>query len=311
MSSHAGPVVGLMLPVVAATDDGRLDAGRLLEAARLAERAGFDGVYVGDHLLHPRPILEAVASLAAVAAVTERVNLGTCVMLAALRDPLWLAKQLGTISAFAPGRLRLGVGAGGEYPAEFAAAGIPLPERGRRLAEVVQQLRALFAGEAVWPEAGGPGVRIAPLPDGPVPVLFAGWKEAALARAAALGDGWIGYLLSPESFARRRAFVLERRAAPFTTGMLLPVHLDAKADGARERAAQAWGRITDNGAAFPERLFVAGPPEALVEQLRAYWDLGCEEMVLSLVDQGSGYLDQLDVLAEAVLPRLKAFGLKR
>ena len=73
-ADRAGPVVGLMLPTAANTADGRVDPGRVLEAARRAEAAGFDGVYVGDHLVHPRPLLESVVTLSAVAASTRGVS---------------------------------------------------------------------------------------------------------------------------------------------------------------------------------------------------------------------------------------------
>jgi len=302
--------LGLMLPTIANTDSGLVDPPRLLKAARVAEAAGFDGVYVGDHLLHPNPILESLTSLASVAVVTERVSIGTCVLLAALRDPMWLAKQLGTIDAFAPGRLRVGIGLGGEYPAEFEQVGVPLGERGDRTEEIVSCLRQ-------WLSTGQPNfgsddltMRLAPAPEAPPPILLAGWKEAALRRAARIGDGWVGYLLSPESFARRRTFLLDCGAGderPFVTGMLLPVLIDADSVKAKARAGAVWNRITGNNAVFPERLFVAGPPAQIVDQLSAYWELGCTEMVLSLVDQGHDFERQLDVLAGEVLPALRSF----
>jgi alkanesulfonate monooxygenase SsuD/methylene tetrahydromethanopterin reductase-like flavin-dependent oxidoreductase (luciferase family) len=316
-----GPVVGLMLPASARTDDGRVDAGRVIEAARRAESFGIDGVYVGDHLLHPRPLLESVVTLAAVAASTQRVALGPCVMLVALRHPLVLAKQLATLACFAPGRLRVGVGVGGEYPAEFDAVGVPLSGRGRRMEEALGQVRALLAGRPVpsGPDGGDHRWVIAPAAGEAVPFLLAGHKEASLRRAARCGDGWIGYLLSPDGFARRRSALLAHRvesgapAEAFTTGMLLPVlpvH-PARPDGgvgARARATALWGTITANDdAAFPERLFVAGPPDEIVDQLRAYWDAGCTEMVLAIADQGAGYLDALDTLAGEVLPRVRSF----
>lgn len=311
MNSAGRPVVGLMLPAVANTDNGRMDAGRLLEAARLAEAAGFDGVYVGDHLLHPRPILEAFVTLGAVASATRRVSIGTCVLLIALRHPLWAAKQIGTLASFAPGRVRIGVGLGGEYPPEFEAAGVPLAERGRRVEEVLQTVRGLFSGTTPISSANGIKAGIAPLPTSPIPFLFAGWKEAALQRAARIGDGWIGYLLSVESFAKRRVMLLNWREASgkglFVTGMLLPVHPDPNAAGAQARAAAAWAKVTDNGVAFPERLFAAGPPDMIVEHLRRYWEAGCTEFVLSLADQGGSYMQQLKILAEDILPRVHAF----
>ena len=305
---RAGPVVGLMLATAASPDTGTTAPARVVEAARLAEAAGFDGVYVGDHLLHPHPLLESVVTLAAVAASTERVSFGPCVMLLALRHPVVLAKQLGTLSAFAPGRLRVGVGVGGEYPAEFEAAGVPLPERGRRMESALRQVRSFLADGA---GAGRSGVTIAPgAPD--VPFLLAGWKEVSLRRAAACGDGWIGYLLGLDSFARRRAFVcrcreeLGRAAQSFSTGMLLPVHVDGSGR-ARATAAQAWARLTSAPAALPERLFVAGPPDDVVEQLHRYWTAGCGEFVLGPADQGNGYLDQVDRLARDVLPAVREF----
>jgi len=295
-----------MLATAASPDTGQTEPARVVETARRAEAAGFDGVYVGDHLLHPHPLLESVVTLAAVAASTGRISLGPCVMLLALRHPVVLAKQLGTLSAFAPGRLRVGVGVGGEYPAEFEIAGVPLPERGRRMESALRQVRSLLTDGT-----GYPGVTIGPgAPE--VPFLLAGWKEVSLRRAAAHGDGWIGYLLGPDSFARRRAFLhrcreeLGRAAEPFVTGMLLPVHID-RSGRARAVAAEAWAGLTSARAPLAERLFVAGRPDEIVEHLHRYWEAGCTEFVLGPAEQGEGYLDQVEQLGREVLPDLKAF----
>ena len=311
MTTQSGPTIGLMLPAIANTDTNLVDPPRVLAAARRAEEAGFDGVYVGDHLLHPRGLLEAVVTLSAVSATPSRVSIGTCVMLVALRDPLWLAKQLGSLAAFAPGRLRIGIGLGGEYPAEFAAAGVPLAERGRRAEEVLAEIRDLLAGRTrPAPAEDGMNVGIDPVPGTEVPILLAGWKDVALRRAARLGDGWIGYLLSPDSFTRRRDLLLQYRAEhggkPFITGMLLPVHPDEASD-AHARAGAAWKRLTGANATFPERLFVAGHPDSIVEQVHGYWQRGCTEMVLSLVDMGEPFSRQLDILCDVVLPRVRSF----
>jgi alkanesulfonate monooxygenase SsuD/methylene tetrahydromethanopterin reductase-like flavin-dependent oxidoreductase (luciferase family) len=312
----SGPVVGLMLPTAGDVDTGRVDVSHVLDGARLAEDAGFDGVYVGDHLVHPRPFLDSVVALTAVTGVTTRVSIGTCVMLVALRPSALLARQLTTLAELAPGRLRIGVGVGGEYPAEFAVAGVPLAERGRRTEATVREVKALLSGASTTlAAADGDTVKITmtPSPAERVPFLFAGWKDVALRRAAELGDGWIGHLLAPDSFARRRARLLElrdelgRADEPFTTGMLLPVAFDQVADGAAARAARAWTRVTATADPLPDRLFVAGPPEAIVEQLHTYWEHGCTEMVLAPVDQGDGYLSQVEGLAK-VLPHLRELG---
>jgi alkanesulfonate monooxygenase SsuD/methylene tetrahydromethanopterin reductase-like flavin-dependent oxidoreductase (luciferase family) len=228
-------------------------------------------------------------------------------MLIALRQPLVLAKQLGSLATFAPGRLRVGVGVGGEYPAEFEAAGVELSERGRRMEEALLQLRSLLAADVE-----GSVVTIEPRANR-LPFLLAGWKERSLRRAATYGDGWIGYLLTPDSFARRRTFLLDYRAqlngvhGSFTTGILLPAHVGPAAGPARSHAAGCWAQLTGTASSFPEDLFLGGRPEEIVQQLRAYWEKGCTEMILAPADQGGDYLDQLAILAEQVLPGVREF----
>ena len=180
-----GPAVGLMLATVADTETGLIAPDRVVSAARRAEAAGFDGVYLGDHLLHPHPMLESIVTLSVVVTATERISLGPCVLLFGLRQPVVLAKQLGTLAAFAPGRLRVGVGVGGEYPAEFEAAGVPLSERGKRMEAVLREVRSLLSGGLE-----GGDVTLAPGAPG-VPFLLAGWKEvccAARRRTATAGS---------------------------------------------------------------------------------------------------------------------------
>ncbi|MDG2112773.1 MAG: LLM class flavin-dependent oxidoreductase, partial [Actinomycetota bacterium] len=137
---------GLMLPNF---NPFGLETMPLLSSARQAEDAGFDAVWVGDHLAFHPPILEATMALSAAAAVTERVKLGFAVLLAPMRQPVWLAKSLQTLHHLAPGRLVAGFGVGGEHPPEWRAAGAQLADRGRRLDEFLDVLPCLLAGEAV------------------------------------------------------------------------------------------------------------------------------------------------------------------
>src|SRR6185369_12346784 len=121
--SRPGPRIGVMLPNSGAVGGG---AYAVVEAARQAERLGFDSVWSVDHLAFHSGVLEPVVTLAAAAAVTERVELGFGVLLAALRHPALLAKQLGSLHTLSGDRLHLGIGVGGENPAEWAAAGVPV-----------------------------------------------------------------------------------------------------------------------------------------------------------------------------------------
>lgn len=117
-----------------------------LDVVRAVEDAEFDAGWVGDHLSFHPPIIEAIVALAAAAAVTTRIKLGSAVLLAAMRQPVWLAKSLASIDQLAPGRLLVGVGAGGEHPPEWRAADAELAHRGRRLDEFLTVLPDLLLG---------------------------------------------------------------------------------------------------------------------------------------------------------------------
>ncbi|MGH9115531.1 MAG: LLM class flavin-dependent oxidoreductase, partial [Acidimicrobiales bacterium] len=167
----------------------------VVESARRAESCGFDAVWVGDHLVSPAPVLDSLCVLSAVASVTSRVEVGVSVLQLGLRHLVWTAKQLATIDAIAPGRLRLGVGVGGEFPDEFVAAGVARETRGRRLDEMLEVLPALLRGEAVdrrgeHVSVSLPGLKpaVSTMP----PVSVGGRSDAALVRAARYGDQWVG-----------------------------------------------------------------------------------------------------------------------
>ncbi|MEO6858313.1 MAG: LLM class flavin-dependent oxidoreductase [Solirubrobacteraceae bacterium] len=114
---------GVLLPTF---DPFRTGEIPLLEGARRAEALGFDSAWVGDHLACPAPNLDGPTSLAVAAAVTTEIELGFSILLLGMRKLAWTAKQLITLQALSAGRLSIGVGVGGEFPQEFAAAGVPV-----------------------------------------------------------------------------------------------------------------------------------------------------------------------------------------
>ncbi len=185
--------LGINLP----TFDPLLVGGppRFVKAAELAEEAGFDAVWVGDHLHMPAPVYDSTVALSAVAATTKRVKLGFGVMLLGLRQPAWVAKQLTTIDALAPGRLLLGVGVGGDFPEEFEALGLSVKRRGRLLDEALAQLPDWLQGHST--PALAP--KISALP----PIWVGGRSDAALQRAARVADGWLSTWMSPERMRSR------------------------------------------------------------------------------------------------------------
>jgi probable F420-dependent oxidoreductase len=187
----------------------------LASAARRLEGAGFDSLWASDHLAmpvttrtpypfgdgggFPWPLdlgwSDAIVSLGIAAAVTQKIELGTAVLVAPLRDPLLTAIQLATASVEASGRCVLGVGAGW-LAEEFDAVGVPFSERGKRLDAWIEVVRAVWGGTLPIREEGGfyPNATemiCRPVPVAPVPILIGGMSAAALRRAGRLGDGWV------------------------------------------------------------------------------------------------------------------------
>ena len=117
--------------------------------ARTVERSGFDLLFAGDHIFGHAANPDALAILAHYAATTERVTLGTAVLVAALREPLVSAKQLATIDYLSEGRLVVGVGLGGEVTQEWEAQGIDPRTRAARTDEYVELMRQFWSGRPI------------------------------------------------------------------------------------------------------------------------------------------------------------------
>lgn len=198
----------------------------LRESAIAAERAGFATLWVGEHVVlvegqrstYPYaesgafPIagdvdwLDPFAGLAFAAAVTSRIRLATGICLVPEHNPLVLAKQTASLDRLSSGRFALGAGVGW-MAEEFAALGIPFERRAQRTREYVEILRRLWRDEVASFDgefARFSGVRCHPKPlAGRIPVIFGGESDAALGRAASIGDGWYGFNLNPAEAAER------------------------------------------------------------------------------------------------------------
>jgi probable F420-dependent oxidoreductase len=179
----------------------------ILDLTERAEDLGFDSVWVGDSVL-ARPRFEALTTLAAVAARTQRVRLGTAVLLPILRQPVVLANQVANLDLIANGRLILGVGIGGNNASvaqEFAACGVPIARRIGMFEETITLMRRLwnepevtFQGRYFQVQSVRLGLR--PLRQMGVSLWLAGSGDNALRRVLSLGDGWLPISSSPQAF---------------------------------------------------------------------------------------------------------------
>jgi probable F420-dependent oxidoreductase len=256
----------------------------LLALARAADAAGFDAVALSDHVVHPRKIAtpypytadgaprwqpftawpDPWVAIGAMAAVTSRLRFLTSIYVLPLRSPFLVAKAVGTAAVLSGNRVTLGVGAGWMRE-EFALMEQPFERRGRRMDEMIELLRALFAGG--WVEHRGEfydcdALEMSPVPSEPVPIWVGGLSEAALRRAARRGDGWISDLHTLEelrgivaTLARHRADS-ERAGHPFAVAAAVKDAFDL--DGYR--------RAADAGVTHLQTmpwLFYAGPSASL------------------------------------------------
>jgi len=289
------------------------DAGRGL--AQIAQRLGFDSIWVGDHVAFPLPILDPLLQLAQLAAHSDELELGTSVYLLPLRHPVLVAKQVASLDRLSGGRFVFGVGIGGEFPAEYQACGVPREERGARLSESIPLVRALVRGEAT---SGGrfypfPETRLRPAatqPAGP-PIWCGGRAAAALARIGRIGDGWISYVVTPERYRQgleqiaRAAEGAGRRLECFGTSHLLFTRIDDDAGAALDAASAHLSKRYAMDFREPTRRYAAyGRPADVAERIEAFRSAGVRHLILDMVGPGGDRDEQLERFSREVRPLL-------
>lgn len=285
--------IGIGLP---ATVPG-VDREDLLGWARRSEKRGFSSLGVIDRIVYPN--YEPLIALAAAAAVTERVRLLTDILILPYRvNGALVAKQAATIDALSGGRLSLGVAIGARDD-DYEVSGVPTSERGRRLDEMLAQMRELWAGKEV-----GHAGRVGPPParDRGPEVLIGGMTDAAVRRTVEWGDGWTMGGGTPDDFA---AMAEKVRAAWSEKGRegsprLVSLCYFALGDGGRE-AADSYikdyyaflGPVADQ---IAQSAVVS--PEMAQQYRDGFAQAGADELVYFPCTTDGGQVDQL---AEAVL----------
>lgn len=274
--------VGVQLPTVDGFGTGYQD---LRAVARAAEEAGLDSVWVGDHFSFRAPVVESFIAAATVAAVTDRIDIGFGVLIAPLRHPGWLAKQVSSLQVVSGGRVILGLGVGGEFPGEWAALGVPVSERGKRIEATLHALPGLLSGQTA--DLSAPwDATIPPLtPCHGMPRLWIGGRtEAALERAVRHRAGWLGVWLDPPALARRVrqlqdiAARLQRPDPPVAVEVL--VHITDTSDRGERAMADFMESIYGIPFERLARFCVGGTEQAVAERLMQLVAEGLDTIVL-------------------------------
>ncbi|MFN2609824.1 MAG: LLM class flavin-dependent oxidoreductase [Actinomycetota bacterium] len=184
--------LGYVVPSSSGTDVPSMHT--IDDIARTAELGNLNHLWVSDHLLWWHPMHEALTLLATLAARTTTTRIGTAVLQLAMREPVATAKALATIERLSGGRLTVGIGVGGEFPAEWDATASDRRTRGRRTDQMIDSFKDMWG-------PGQEGVDLYPKPSMQPPIWIGGRSDASLKRAAKRADGWMGLFLTPERFA--------------------------------------------------------------------------------------------------------------
>lgn len=269
------------------------EAGEILEIARRAEAAGFSSLGTIDRLAYPN--YEALTTLAACAAATERIRLATSILISPLRpNTLLLAKQAASVDALSGGRLVLGLAPGGR-PDDYEASGLDFHTRGRTFDRQLEEMEKLWQGEE-----RGHGYPVVPKSGRPT-VILGGSVDAAFRRAARYGDGWMMGGGPPDVF---------KQALP----KLESAWRDAGRDGEPRKMALAYFALGDDAELGQKNIhhyytvlgpeladMIAGSVAMDAATVRGYVDAfteaGCDELILFAA---APHADQVDLLRDAL-----------
>ena len=289
------------------------EASRLL-IRRVAD-SELDFVVVGDHVsFHGGQGFDGIVSATLALSAHPTLRVLIAVYQLALRHPLAVARQLSSIAQVAPGRLVLGVGAGGEDRQEVVNSGIDPTTRGRRLDEAIQVLRLLASGAPVDHDGGFFPLEqalVLPVPSPPIPIMVGGSSEAALKRVALSGDGWLPMFVSPRRFRESVGKIAEMAAS---TNRRLPINPTLSVwcglDADRGRAQALLGGALERLYALPyeefRNLTFSGSPTDVAESLLPYVEAGCRD--LSLLVAAETWEAGVDLAAEVRYHLIKIAG---
>lgn len=314
---------GVFLPSFVWPGDGPDRARGIVDFAREVEDIGFDSIFITDHLLAAKQFysvsfLEPLTALSLVAGVTERVKLGTSVMVMPIREPVLLAKQLATLQFLSNNRFVLGAGIGW-YPPEYAATGVKKSERGARTDEILEIIVPLLEGETVTYQGqfySIEDVLIEPLPSRRPEVWIGGGSQLADAGSPDLprfvdavkhrilaSEGWVPRpTCPPEDIARDwdelQTYFIENGRDPAELAVVHEnfYHFVGTQDAAKARQEQheAMLRVMSEarGPEYLERVYLFGTPDEVVASLQSRVDAGVQSFILHTMTPDPAQLQQ-------------------
>ena len=284
------------------------------EFARRVESLGFDYVVCGEHVAFHNPMPNSLIALAAAAGVTQRIRLMSAVLLLPLYPPALAAKMVATLDIVARGRLDLGVGLGGEYPREFEACGVPLSERGARVDEALEVMKLLWSGKPVsfsgrFSRFEDVSLRPRPNQRPHPPIWIAGRSQAAMRRAALLGQGWLPYMVDPQQYKESVDAIkttmqsIGRSEKDFRFGLSIFASVQNRSRQAREGAVERLNQVYGQDfSVLVDRFALAGTPAECRRRIDEFIQAGVRTFVFRFGCRRADNATTLRGLVEQVIP---------
>lgn len=292
-------------------------AERVVADAQDAERRGFDYLAAGEHLLFHRPTQNSFISLAAAAGATSHIRLVSSIALLPLYPAVLAAKLASTLDVVSGGRLELGVGAGGEYPDEFAAVGVDPSTRFRRLDEALNIMQTVFGGEKSSFSGNFTSFTDVTMQPSPIqaagpPIWLGGRKKGAIRRAARYADVWMPYMVDPERM-RTTLEEVQTSAADFGRvgssirgALYIWICVDQDGDWARRVGVETVSRTyAQDFADLADRYLLLGSPADVLARLAEFSDSGADRVVLQIAAPPEDRVRVIDTIENYILPELQ------
>ncbi len=299
---------GILLPVEGNVTEGMVNPKLALKVARRAEDLGYDSVWAGERMLLSKR-LDPISLLGAVASVTERVSLGTAVMIAPLKHPIILADQLASLDNISNGRLIAGFGVGADrIKLEYESVGVSFTDRGSRLDECISIMKQAWKGKI---DFEGKHFRLSNLEmalkpkqkDGP-PIFLGGAKKVSLKRVARYADGWMPIDLSPSEYQTAHDKIKSYQDTQRTIERDLYITLNIREN--KEIAKEESHRFLDTyyNVKFPsiDKMAFFGTVEDAVRRFEEYSSVGVERAIVRFASFGD-QVNQVESFSEKVKSR--------
>ena len=289
--------------------DHVVDLAVLDEYLHAAERFGYHSGWVQEEILRS-PALDAIGLLQYAAARTQKMVLGTAVLITPVRNPLHLAKAILTLDHLSNGRLIVGVGLG-THTTSYPAFGIPVEKRAARFAEGINVMKKLWTGEAIvfdgeYFKFNGERMQPKPKQLPHPPIYFGGSASVALARAARLGDGWIGGRTPTPDFKRHveevKKLVAEqgRDPARFPIAKRVYIAIDDNRPRIEERLMKWFGDTYADAEAAKRSVIYGGTAEC-IDRVAGVIEAGCDELIFNPIYEQR---EQMEIIAKELIPKL-------